>query len=179
MNGLRTVDDQIFSLLNSKALITTDVTDGFKTSLNINKTELEEVQVEEFANKDGTLPRSSSDDPDKKPKQSMLEKFFEKKMNFNKRTKDKGPIITEDIEESSENPTKHRNEDHNPCATNWDEEVKNAAKPSSSQSHQQDDRRLSSEFRSQQSREEAVEPRSSVDSERQSSLGFKFVVKKT
>ena len=170
MNGLRTVDDQIFQLLNSKALITTDVTDGFKKSLNINKTELEEVPVKEFANKDGTLPRSSSDDPDK-PKQSMLEKFFEKKATFNKRTKDKGPIVAEDIEESSEYPTKHRNGDHYPCATNWDEEVKNAAQPSSSP-HEQDDRRLSSEFRSQQSREEAVEPRSSVDSERQSSLGF-------
>jgi len=33
----------------------------------------------------------------------MLEKFFEKKRTFNKRTKDKGKIIAEEIEESSEN----------------------------------------------------------------------------
>lgn len=32
----------------------------------------------------------------------MLEKFFEKKRTFNKRTKDKGKIIAEEIEESSQ-----------------------------------------------------------------------------
>ena len=42
-------------MLNAKALVTTDVTDGIKTSLNISKTDLEDLQVVEFANKDGTI----------------------------------------------------------------------------------------------------------------------------
>lgn len=102
MNGRGTVDDQIFELLHSKALVTTDVTDGFKTSMNINKTDLDDVPLNEFAGKDGTIQRSSSE-TDNKPKQSMLEKFFDKKgtTTFNKRTKDKGRVITEEIEDSS------------------------------------------------------------------------------
>ena len=102
MNGRGTVDDQIFDLLHSKALVTTDVTDGYKTSMNINKTELDEVPIDEFAGKDGTIQRSSSE-TDNKPKQSMLEKFFDKQgtVTFNKRTKDKGRVITEEIEDSS------------------------------------------------------------------------------
>jgi len=55
MNGIGTVDDYIFKLLNDKSLVTSDVTDGFKTSLNINKTDLEDLPIEEFANKDGTI----------------------------------------------------------------------------------------------------------------------------
>jgi hypothetical protein len=55
MNGRGTVDDYIFQLVHYKQLVTTDVTDGFKTSLNINKTDLDEVPLEEFANKDGTI----------------------------------------------------------------------------------------------------------------------------
>ena len=104
MNGRGTVDDQIFELLHNKALVTTDVTDGFRTSLNINKTDLEELPVEEFANKDGTVARTSSNGgKDSGGKQSLLEKFFEKKNldNFNKRTKPKGPVIAEEIDESS------------------------------------------------------------------------------
>ena len=62
MNGLGTVDDYIFQLLNSKSLVTSDVTDGFKTTLNINKTDLEDLPLHEFANKDGTIQRSSSSD---------------------------------------------------------------------------------------------------------------------
>jgi len=98
MNGRGTVDDYIFQLLNSKSLVTSDVTDGFKTSLNINRTELDEVPIDEFANKDGTIQRSSSSGGDMGTpgnKQSMLENFFAKKSGdtFNRRTKDKGRVI--------------------------------------------------------------------------------------
>jgi len=55
MNGKGTVDDQIFDLVHFKQLVTTDVTDGFKTSLNITNTDLDELAVDEFANKDGTI----------------------------------------------------------------------------------------------------------------------------
>lgn len=55
MKALDTVDDHIYSMLESKSVVTSGITDGFKTSLNISKTELEELQVEDFANKDGTL----------------------------------------------------------------------------------------------------------------------------
>ena len=106
--------------------MTTDVTDGMKTSLNIGRTDLEEVPVEEYANKDGTLARSSSSDLDRPIKQSLLEKFFEnKKPTFNKRTKDKGPVIAEGIEFSDSDE-----DGHVPKMTNWDEEVKRAATPS-------------------------------------------------
>ena len=42
--------------------MTTDVTDGFKTSLNINRIEQEEVPIDEFAGKDGTISRPESSD---------------------------------------------------------------------------------------------------------------------
>ena len=35
MHGRGTIDDQIFQLLNDKSLVTSDITDGFKTSLNL------------------------------------------------------------------------------------------------------------------------------------------------
>ena len=54
INGRGTVDDQIFSLVNYKQLVTTDVTDGFKTSLDIKQAELEELPIDELA-KDGTI----------------------------------------------------------------------------------------------------------------------------
>ena len=38
MLGAGTVDDQIFQIINNKALVTTDVIDGFKTSMNIKET---------------------------------------------------------------------------------------------------------------------------------------------
>ena len=101
MNGKGTVDDQIFSLLNYKALVTTDVTDGFQKSMDINKADIEELQQIDFARQDGTLPRSSSSE-DPQAKQSLLEKFFEKKNDtFNKRTKDKGKVIIEEVEDDS------------------------------------------------------------------------------
>ena len=53
MNGRGTLDDQIFQLINYKQLITTDVTDGFKTSLNIDRTDPNEIAVDQL--KDGTI----------------------------------------------------------------------------------------------------------------------------
>lgn len=81
----------------------------------------------------------------------MLEKFFDKKRTFNKRTKDKGKIIAEEIEESSQE-SQNEGDDLGPQVTNWDEEVKKAAIPEDirlSGEQKDDGRRLSSEFRSQ------------------------------
>ena len=58
MNGRGTVDDMIFSLVHAKQLITTDVTDGFKTSLNIAVADADELPVDEF--KDGTIAERDS-----------------------------------------------------------------------------------------------------------------------
>lgn len=185
MNGRGTVDDEIFKLINNKALVTTDVTDGFKTSLNITQTELEELPIDEFANKDGTIQRSidtiqrkSDGSTGSKANQSMLEKFFQKKSDtFNKRTKDKGKVIAEDIEDSGDDSDA---KNCPPQATNWDEEVKHA------NVHVHDaERRLSSEFKSQQSRDNIVESCSrgssgdgkAVAGGRQSNDGFKFAKK--
>ena len=67
MNGRGTVDDQIFEIVHFKQLVTTDVTDGFKTSLNISVgvTDVNELPIDDFANKDGTVARTDSGD--KKP----------------------------------------------------------------------------------------------------------------
>jgi len=40
--------------------VTTDVTDGFKTSMNITNADIDDLPLEDFANKDGTIQRSSS-----------------------------------------------------------------------------------------------------------------------
>ena len=120
--------------------------------MNITNADIDDLPLEDFANKDGTIQRSSSSgEKDGKPQQSMLEKFFEKKRTFNKRTKDKGKIIAEEIEESSEN-SQNEGDELGPQVTNWDEEVKKAATSEDKRSScdQKDDgRRLSSEFRSQ------------------------------
>ena len=50
MNGKGTVDDQIYSLLNYKALVTTDVTDGFQRSMDIKNADIEELQQIDFKN---------------------------------------------------------------------------------------------------------------------------------
>ena len=102
MNGRGTVDDHIFSLLHSKSLITSDVTDGFQKSLNIDIISQKEIPTDEFANKDGTVQRRSDESSnDADFKQSMLEKFFDKKNTFNKKTKQKGPVYREEIDLSS------------------------------------------------------------------------------
>ena len=159
--------------------MTTDVTDGFKTSLNINRVEQEEVPVDEFAGKDGTIPQEETT----RPKQSMLEKFFDKANTFTRRTKSRGPVVQEDIESSSEqsgggdgyNDLVFGKKSDAVMPTNWDEEVKKAAQ--GSEDPDVDERRLSSEFRSQQSRQDAVNPRSSSARSEGSagSVGFRFV----
>lgn len=46
MLGHGTVDDQIFQMINSKAMVTTDVTDGCKTSMNIQEAQVGEIEFE-------------------------------------------------------------------------------------------------------------------------------------
>ena len=75
-------------------MVTSDITDGFKTSLNLNRQEMDDIKVEELG-KDGTVERKNP--------QKSLENFFQKKPDFVKRTKSKGPEIQEQIEEDSEN----------------------------------------------------------------------------
>jgi hypothetical protein len=73
----------IFDLLNSKSLVTTDITDGRKISLGLSKNEMEKLELAEIA-KDGTIPVPV----DKlNPKQSSLDLFFEKKPDFVERKK--------------------------------------------------------------------------------------------
>ena len=58
MHGIGTIDDQIFQLLNDKSLVTTDITDGFKTSLNLQRQEIDQIQLEDIS-KDGTFERKN------------------------------------------------------------------------------------------------------------------------
>ena len=59
-------------------MVTTDVTDGYKTSLNIGKTEVDKIEFDEH--QDGTYDKSyeSKKKESPKPKQKTLENFFAK-----------------------------------------------------------------------------------------------------
>ena len=96
MHGRGTIDDQIFQLLNDKALVTSDITDGFKATLNLNRQGIDDIQLTELG-KDGTVERKNP--------QKSLESFFAKKKTNEFNTRDKsmksaGPEVVEGIEES-------------------------------------------------------------------------------
>ena len=77
MLGHGTVDDQIFQMINSKAMVTTDVTDGCKTSMNIKEAQFGEIEFE----CNGGVPFQPPEEEDKKaplPKQKTLDSFFSK-----------------------------------------------------------------------------------------------------
>ena len=76
MHGRGTIDDQIFQLLNDKSLVTSDITDGQKASLNLNRQVIDDIKLEELA-KDGTVER-------KNPQKSLSD-FFNKEPAHNLR----------------------------------------------------------------------------------------------
>lgn len=98
LHGRNTLDDLMFDLLNSKSLVTTDITDGRKISLGLSKNEMEKLELAEIA-KDGTVPAPIDR---LHPKQSSLEQFFsEKKPDFVKRKK-VSKKVKDEIEEIEE-----------------------------------------------------------------------------
>ena len=64
-------------MIHSKALVTTDVTDGFKTSLNINKAEVNEIEFDHPEGHNNFRDARNLEPP--KPKQKTIESFFTKK----------------------------------------------------------------------------------------------------
>ena len=89
--------------MNDKSLVTTDITDGFKTSLNLQRQELDQIQIEEIS-KDGTFERK---DP-----QKTLQSYFEKAntSGFIKRTKRKNQVVEEQIEDDDSEEQITRND---------------------------------------------------------------------
>ena len=99
----------IFEILQDKSLVTTGMIDGARKDLNLNKAKIKEIEMEKFAEQDGTIIRESKESDNDSPttKQTRLEAFFNKNKdsNFVKRppkVKIIEPIIAEEIESESD-----------------------------------------------------------------------------
>lgn len=100
LHGKGTLDDEIYSILHEKSLVTTGVTDGRKVDLNLKRTEKQ--NLDKSGMKDGTMekpveePKRSSS-----PKETTIDQFFNKRPHLKKLKKQKSELITEEIEEDS------------------------------------------------------------------------------
>ena len=67
LHGKGTLDDEIYSILHEKSLVTTGVTDGRKVDLNLKRTEKQ--NLDKSGMKDGTMAK-----PVEEPKRSSSPK---------------------------------------------------------------------------------------------------------
>lgn len=71
LHGKGTLDDDIYSLLHEKSLVTTGVTDGRKVDLNLKNAALKNLDKSEM--KDGTMAKPEESKRSSSPKETSIE----------------------------------------------------------------------------------------------------------